>query len=64
MPEPGLRALIVLPTYNEADNIAEVLRQVRAAAPDAGILVVDDSSPDGTADIARAAAAVRWKKGR
>jgi dolichol-phosphate mannosyltransferase len=49
-----LRALIVLPTYNEADNIAEVLRRARAAAPDAGILVVDDSSPDGTADIARA----------
>ena len=49
-----LRPLIVLPTYNEADNIAEVLRRARAAAPDAGILVVDDSSPDGTADIAKA----------
>ena len=36
-----LRPLIVLPTYNEADNIAEVLRRARAAAPDAGILVVD-----------------------
>jgi dolichol-phosphate mannosyltransferase len=54
VPVPDLRALIVLPTYNEADNIAEVLRRARAAAPDAGILVVDDSSPDGTADIARA----------
>ena len=51
-----LRPLIVLPTYNEADNIAEVLRRARAAAPDAGILVVDDSSPDGTADIAKAMA--------
>jgi dolichol-phosphate mannosyltransferase len=49
-----LRPLIVLPTYNEAENIAEILRRVRAAAPQAGILVVDDSSPDGTADIARA----------
>jgi glycosyltransferase involved in cell wall biosynthesis len=54
VPVPDLRALIVLPTYNEADNIAEVLRRARAAAPDAGILVVDDSSPDGTANIARA----------
>ena len=52
-----LRPLIVLPTYNEAENIADVLRRARAAVPDAGILVVDDSSPDGTADIARAAAA-------
>jgi dolichol-phosphate mannosyltransferase len=49
-----LRALIVLPTYQEAENIAEVLRRVRAAAPRADVLVIDDSSPDGTADIARA----------
>lgn len=51
-----LRPLIVLPTYNEAENIAEILRRVRAVAPEAGVLVVDDSSPDGTADIARAMA--------
>lgn len=51
-----LRPLIVLPTYNEAENVAEILRRVRAVAPQAGVLVVDDSSPDGTADIARAAA--------
>lgn len=49
-----LRPLIVLPTYNEADNIAEILRRVRAVVPEAGILVVDDSSPDGTADLVRA----------
>ncbi len=52
-----LRPLIVLPTYNEAENIAEILRRVRAVAPQAGVLVVDDSSPDGTADIVRAAVA-------
>jgi dolichol-phosphate mannosyltransferase len=46
-----MRALVVLPTYNEASNIAEVLRRVREAVPDAGILVVDDASPDGTAAI-------------
>lgn len=51
-----LRPLIVLPTYNEAENIAEILKRVRAVAPQAGVLVVDDSSPDGTADIARAMA--------
>ena len=49
-----LRPLIVLPTFNEADNITEILRRVRAVAPQAGILVVDDSSPDGTADLVRA----------
>ena len=51
----NVRTLVVLPTYQEADNIAEVLRRLRAAAPDADVLVVDDSSPDGTADIAKAA---------
>src|SRR5438309_26006 len=48
------RPLIVLPTYQEADNITDVLRRVRASVPDAGVLVVDDSSPDGTAAMARA----------
>lgn len=53
---PAVRTLVVLPTYDEAVNIAEVLGQVRAAAPEVDILVVDDNSPDGTADLARAAA--------
>ena len=44
----------MLPTYNEAENIEEVLGLVRAAAPEADILVVDDGSPDGTADLADA----------
>ena len=48
---------MVLPTYEEALNIEEALRRVRAAAPDVDVLVMDDNSPDGTADIARAAAA-------
>jgi dolichol-phosphate mannosyltransferase len=52
-----VKPLIVLPTYNEAENIADILRRVRAAAPEAGVLVVDDSSPDGTAEFARIAAA-------
>lgn len=50
-----MRALVVLPTYQEAENIAEVLRRLRAAAPSVDVLVVDDSSPDGTAAIAKAA---------
>jgi glycosyltransferase involved in cell wall biosynthesis len=50
-------SLIVLPTYQEADNIAVVLRRVRAAVPAADVLVVDDGSPDGTADLAEACGA-------
>jgi len=51
-----VRTLVVMPTFQEAENVVEVLTRVRAAAPDVDILIVDDSSPDGTADLARAAA--------
>ncbi|MDQ1364225.1 MAG: dolichol-phosphate mannosyltransferase [Acidimicrobiaceae bacterium] len=52
-----LRCLIVLPTYDEAANVAAVLQRIRAAAPAADVLVVDDASPDGTAAMAEAVAA-------
>jgi len=45
--------LILLPTYQEAENIAVVLPLLRTSVPDADILVIDDNSPDGTADLAR-----------
>ena len=51
-----MKTLVIIPTFLEAENIADVLGQVRAVAPQVDILVVDDSSPDGTADLARAAA--------
>ena len=51
---PAVRVLVVLPTYNETENIDAVLRQFRAPLPDADVLVVDDGSPDGTADLAEA----------
>ena len=47
-----MRVLVVMPTYNERDNARLVLPSVRAAVPDADVLVVDDNSPDGTADVA------------
>lgn len=50
-------ATVVVPTYDEAENIVELLTRVRAAVPDAAILVVDDASPDGTADLVDATAA-------
>jgi dolichol-phosphate mannosyltransferase len=43
---------VVIPTYNEAENIEGVIRAVKKALPDGHILVVDDASPDGTAEIA------------
>ncbi len=55
MPD-GLRPLVVIPTYQEAENIATVLQRVRTALPAASVLVVDDGSPDGTADLAEAVA--------
>src|SRR5690242_12175409 len=55
-PFPLGRELVVLPTYQEADNIEHVLWRVRAAVPDAYVLVVDDGSPDGTADLAESVA--------
>lgn len=46
------RCLVVIPTYNEADNLERVVDRIRAAVPLADILVVDDGSPDGTGDLA------------
>ena len=48
-----MRTLVILPTYQEAANVAEVLTRLRAAVPEADILVIDDSSPDGTAELAK-----------
>lgn len=46
------RTLIVIPTYNEAANLEPLVGALRTYATDADILVVDDSSPDGTGEIA------------
>ena len=47
-----MRSVVVLPTYNEAENIGPFLRAIRAGAPSTDVLVVDDDSPDGTGRIA------------
>jgi dolichol-phosphate mannosyltransferase len=51
-----VRVLVVLPTYNESATIARILKAVRTSLPEAHVLVVDDSSPDGTAKLAEEAA--------
>jgi len=52
-----MRSLVVLPTYQEAENIEKVLTLIRQNLPDGSVLVVDDGSPDGTAKLAREAGA-------
>jgi len=46
------QTLVIIPTYNERDNVGPIVGRVRASVPDADVLVVDDSSPDGTGALA------------
>jgi dolichol-phosphate mannosyltransferase len=47
------KTVVIIPTYNEAQNIAPIITRVLQCAPAVRVLVVDDNSPDGTADIVR-----------
>ena len=47
-----MKTLVILPTYNEASNITNILRQLHEQYPEIDILHIDDNSPDGTAEIA------------
>ncbi len=46
------KVLVIVPTYNEAENIRPIVTRLRAAVPDADVLIADDNSPDGTGRIA------------
>lgn len=46
-----MKQVVVIPTYNEADNMPVILPRIREILPELHILVVDDNSPDGTADL-------------
>ena len=46
------KVLVIIPTYNEAANIRDVIHRLRAGDTDVDILIVDDNSPDGTGEIA------------
>jgi dolichol-phosphate mannosyltransferase len=48
-----LNTCVILPTYNERDNIGEIVSRLFAQLPDFRVLVVDDNSPDGTAEAVR-----------
>ncbi|MDF2745804.1 MAG: ppm1 [Propionibacteriaceae bacterium] len=51
------RTLIIIPTYNESENVERIIARTRAAVPHADILIADDNSPDGTGKLADALAA-------
>ncbi len=50
----AVRAVMVIPTFQEAENVERLLREIRSICPELGIMIVDDNSPDGTADLAEA----------
>jgi dolichol-phosphate mannosyltransferase len=54
--EKRQRVLVIIPTYNERDNVEPIVERVLGAVPSANVLVVDDASPDGTGKIADAMA--------
>ncbi|MGH2482356.1 MAG: glycosyltransferase, partial [Ktedonobacteraceae bacterium] len=47
-----MKTLIIIPTYNEYDNLRPLLEQVFTYAPASDIVIVDDNSPDGTGKLA------------
>lgn len=49
---PLERVLVIIPTYNESENIGPITSRIRAAVPHADILIADDNSPDGTGALA------------
>ena len=46
-------SVIIIPTYDEKDNVERMVRKIMSLAKDFDILFIDDASPDGTADIIR-----------
>lgn len=51
-PHPTRRVLVLVPTYNERENLPRLAARVRDAVPHADLLILDDDSPDGTGDVA------------
>ena len=56
------KALVIVPTYNEADNIINIIESVLSLSLDFNILIVDDNSPDGTGFLVQSFALKNSKK--
>ncbi len=50
--QPAMKTLIIIPTYNEVENLPLLLTEIFSYAPQTDVLVVDDNSPDGTGELA------------
>lgn len=50
---PFNKSLLIIPTYNEIDNISKMLTTLNRLYPDLNVLIIDDGSPDGTADVVK-----------
>jgi dolichol-phosphate mannosyltransferase len=50
---PFDQALLIIPTYNEIDNIEKMLTRLTTTYPDLNVLIIEDGSPDGTADVVK-----------
>ncbi|KJL24041.1 Undecaprenyl-phosphate mannosyltransferase [Microbacterium oxydans] len=57
MSTPAQRTLVIVPAWNESQNVGNTVREILAAAPNYDVVVVDDGSTDDTADQARSAGA-------
>lgn len=64
MTEALARVLVVVPTYDERENLPGALDRLRTHVPDADVLVVDDGSPDGTGELAEKIAEAEAAEGR
>ena len=49
---PSERTLVIIPTFNERENLPLIVGRVHKARPDVHVLIVDDGSPDGTGELA------------
>ena len=58
-----MKTIVVIPTYNEKENVAAMAEAVCAASPDVELLFVDDNSPDGTGNVIEQLIAVRRARG-
>jgi len=56
-PSSAAQTLVIIPTYNESQNLERIISRVRAAQPEVHVLVADDNSPDGTGQLADTLAA-------